>query len=98
MQKTCSKCNVEKPLSEFHKEKKGKLGVRAECKKCTKKRHSTYDTKEKYRKWVEKHKKSGTIVYWNRRASKVNDRYLERYEIGRASCRERELRSAVGGR
>ena len=81
MKKTCSKCHEEKPLSGFHKEKKGKLGVRAECKECTKKRHSTYDTKEKYRKWVEKHKKSGTIVYWNRRAGKVNDRYLKRYGI-----------------
>lgn len=79
MNKICSKCGEEKPLSEFHKEKKGKYGVRAECKECTKKRHSTYDTKEKYRKWVENHKSKGTVVYWNRRASKVNDRCLNKY-------------------
>ena len=81
MKKTCSKCGEEKSLSEYHKEKKGKLGVRAECKECAKKRHSTYDTKEKYAKWVEKHKEVGTVVYWNKRASRVNDRYLKRYGI-----------------
>lgn len=81
MKKTCSKCNKEKQLSEFHKEKKGKLGVRAECKECAKKRHSTYDTKEKYRSWVKRNAEKGTVVYWNKRASRVNARYLKRYGV-----------------
>jgi hypothetical protein len=32
--KVCSKCGKEKPLSEFHKDKQGKFGVRNHCKFC----------------------------------------------------------------
>ena len=32
--KICSKCKVEKPLSEFHKQKLGKYGVNNQCKHC----------------------------------------------------------------
>lgn len=32
--KKCTKCGVEKPLSEFHKHKSGKNGIRAQCKNC----------------------------------------------------------------
>ena len=32
--KVCSRCNTEKPFSEFFKNKKGKFGYRAECKSC----------------------------------------------------------------
>lgn len=35
MTKTCTKCQVEKSLGEFHKSKKGKFGVRSICKRCT---------------------------------------------------------------
>ena len=34
--KTCTKCNIEKELSEFHKKKTGKYGVNSICKKCKK--------------------------------------------------------------
>ena len=32
--KKCSICGEEKPLTYFHKEKRGILGVRADCKSC----------------------------------------------------------------
>lgn len=32
--KTCTKCNIEKLLSEFNKQTRGKYGVRADCKQC----------------------------------------------------------------
>jgi hypothetical protein len=32
--KKCTKCGVEKPLSEFSKHKSGKNGIRAQCKLC----------------------------------------------------------------
>jgi hypothetical protein len=35
MKKICSICQFEKETREFHKDSKGKLGVRSECKKCT---------------------------------------------------------------
>jgi len=34
--KTCSKCGIEKPLSEFYKEKRRKHGVASRCKPCHK--------------------------------------------------------------
>lgn len=34
MNKVCSKCNLEKDLSLFHKKKNGFLGTKAECKTC----------------------------------------------------------------
>ena len=34
MQKVCTKCKVEKTLSEFYAHKKGKFGRRASCKVC----------------------------------------------------------------
>lgn len=40
--KTCIKCNKEKPISEFHKEKAGKFGVRSDCKECHCKRVKLY--------------------------------------------------------
>jgi hypothetical protein len=33
--KICKKCLVEKPLTEFHTRKDGKLGSRTHCKQCT---------------------------------------------------------------
>jgi hypothetical protein len=34
--KKCKKCNIEKDLTEFYKQKKGKFGVKPECKDCIK--------------------------------------------------------------
>lgn len=34
MQKTCSKCKVEKPYEEFYKRKGGLAGLHASCKSC----------------------------------------------------------------
>jgi 5-methylcytosine-specific restriction endonuclease McrA len=35
MTKICSKCGIEKELSEFYKKKSGKFGVEGRCKQCT---------------------------------------------------------------
>ena len=32
--KVCKKCGIEKPITEFHKQATGKLGVKAVCKEC----------------------------------------------------------------
>jgi hypothetical protein len=34
--KTCNKCGLTKPLDDFRREKRGILGRRGQCKKCTK--------------------------------------------------------------
>ena len=36
MERKCSKCDVVKPLDEFHRSPKGKYGRSAECKECRK--------------------------------------------------------------
>ena len=36
MTKTCNKCRIEKPLTEFYKAKRGKYGVTSNCKLCVK--------------------------------------------------------------
>lgn len=42
--KVCTKCGEEKLLSEFYKDKHGKLGVRGDCKRCSsRKKTYTYD-------------------------------------------------------
>jgi predicted transcriptional regulator len=36
--KVCSKCKIDKPLGEYHKDRKGRLGCAAACKVCESKR------------------------------------------------------------
>lgn len=40
--KTCTQCALEKPLTEFGKDKRQRLGRRPECKECEHKRGSYY--------------------------------------------------------
>ena len=50
--KKCSSCFVLKPVQDFHKDKKGKFGVRADCKIC---RNSEFE-KSKRRNWYNENK------------------------------------------
>jgi hypothetical protein len=43
MTKICTKCNTEKPLNNFTKDKNGKYGVKSKCKKCIKEYRSVYN-------------------------------------------------------
>ena len=45
--KICSKCGVEKELSEFDKKKDCKLGVRGSCKSCCKRIYSYRDRSDR---------------------------------------------------
>ena len=48
--KKCSKCNIEKKVSEFYKQKTGKYGLRSHCKECIKiYRNNHKDTIQQYR-------------------------------------------------
>lgn len=53
--KVCSKCKIEKPFSEFHKNPQGKYGYKSVCMKCThlqrKERYSREDFDELKKKW-----------------------------------------------
>ena len=51
MKKICTNCKEEKDISEFHKNKTGKFGVRSDCKLCTKKYYEeNKDKKRRYQK------------------------------------------------
>jgi hypothetical protein len=68
MTKICTKCNTEKLLDNFFKDKNGKYGVKSKCKKCVNEYMNTYNiinqdktkeyntiNKEKISKWNKKH-------------------------------------------
>lgn len=60
--KTCSKCKIEKSISEFYKKKQGKFGVAAICKICHNKKGSIYRTNnqekisESKKQWCQQNK------------------------------------------
>lgn len=59
MFKKCSKCEIEKPKSEFPKANDRKSGVRSRCKKCTsaRKKEKHAENPERQRKYVRDWKK-----------------------------------------
>lgn len=54
--KICSKCKVEKEVSEFHRQKKSKDGFKSQCKSCVlikeKERRDTPEFKKKYKDYL----------------------------------------------
>lgn len=56
--KVCSKCKIEKELTEFHKNINSKDGVKNICKKCISENNKKPEEREKInnrdRKWKEK--------------------------------------------
>jgi len=56
--KKCSKCGVEKSISEFYKDKRGKYGVRSQCKECLLQQQKEYDKehKEERKEYDKEHK------------------------------------------
>lgn len=88
MNKICSRCEVEKELSEFYKNDRGKYGVRSICKKCTEYKYvkkgrrcnPNFDMKsyqKEYRKVY--NEKNKDIIREKRRKNYIDnkDRYLE---------------------
>jgi DNA-directed RNA polymerase subunit RPC12/RpoP len=56
--KCCSSCKSEKKLSEFNKNKSGKLGVHNQCKECARLWKPSPDQRQKYNKRIRE---------WNRK-------------------------------
>jgi hypothetical protein len=67
--KICNKCNIEKPLSEFSKDSKGKFSVKGKCKQCIKE----YDTIYK------KQNKEKIQQYYLDNKEKINKQSKEHY-------------------
>jgi len=70
--KVCSACRIDKPISEFYKQKYGKNGLRASCKSCCNKDSRLWfeaniiRDREKGRKWYQqnKEKRMSSINIW----------------------------------
>lgn len=75
--KRCSKCGEEKPLSDFHRHKTGRDGLRSECKTCESARHKRYretnreKIRERHKRYreanLEKHRAGVARAYARRR-------------------------------
>jgi hypothetical protein len=47
--KTCTRCKTDKPLEQFHRYHRGRLGVASECKLCNRIRGAEYNKRTGYR-------------------------------------------------
>ena len=79
--KTCTKCNIEKDFDCFHKEKKGKFGLKSRCKDChlEYKRNNPMENeynRRNYLKYQEK-KKAYSRKYKEENAEQVKQYNLE---------------------
>jgi hypothetical protein len=73
--KICSKCKEEKELSEFHKDKHGKCGVKSKCKECMKNYRSQGNYKNLERLRTVKNKDRNTFLIKERR-NKHKQQYI----------------------
>lgn len=78
MTKTCTKCGVEKDLSEFSKDAHGKYGVKSRCKQCIKE-YDRVHSKIYYKQNKDKIK-SYQKEYQQKNSDKIK-KYLKEYRI-----------------
>lgn len=82
MRIVCKKCNIEKDISEYHKHKKGKYGVRCYCKECRKK-ETRLDRKEYLKDYYKKNKEKilkNVSIYHKNNKSSINLYKVKRRE------------------
>lgn len=77
IKKTCTKCQAEKEITEFHKSKDGKFGVRAICKVCI--RQMDRDYYAKHREEISPKKNEYQKEYYRNNPEKVKKYQMERY-------------------
>ena len=91
MKKICSKCRKEKELFEFHKEIKGKFGVKAKCAACTTESSKIWKTQNREReqdnrrRWNQNNKeRHSTATYkWRKENAKKHATYVAEYQANR---------------
>ena len=87
VQKTCSKCGYDLPLSQFHKNKAKKDGLAVYCKDCERKRQAQYQRTNAWRQNAKIRSKKWTLK--NRRKRKAHEavaKALERGKLKREPC------------
>jgi len=71
--KECTKCGQEKPLSGFHKDKSGRLGVKPQCKVCRKQYYQ--ENKDKLSEYQKQYNKENK--------DKISERKKQHYQKNR---------------
>ena len=85
MKKVCNSCKIEKPLDDFHKDKKGKYGVSGDCKECRKEYVKKYRQKNKeqiteYRKKYYQENKEYHKKYYKDNKEKLKETTKKYYQ------------------
>jgi len=81
--KKCTKCKVDKEITEFFKDKQRKGGLYPSCKECGKEYHKEYNKKNKDK--IIEHKKE----YYKKNKNKINKSNKEYYEENKDKVAER---------
>ena len=94
MTKTCTKCNIEKPLTDFNKDKKGKHGFSSICKLCIKAYQKAYQEANKdkireKRKAYREANKDKMKAYYQVNKDEVIERGKAYYEANKDKIREK---------
>jgi Recombination endonuclease VII len=102
--KICTKCGIEKKISEFYKYPNGKFGVRADCKKC----QLLYAHEYYFKNWDEKrkinnkykseHKEQNKNSILKRKFGITLDQYKEMFEKQNGLCAICNKEEKVNGR
>lgn len=87
-EKKCTKCGEVKPITEYHKGKRGKFGKRAECKVCSLKRQKEYRASEGGKETMREHQQL-EIMKARRREQYATKESREKKRIYQANNRPR---------
>lgn len=86
--KICTKCNVEKALTEFHKDKKGKYGVRSHCKECKREYRQQPEVKRHTSKYYREYRQRPEVKEYRREYQREYDQKPGMRERRRELTRE----------
>src|SRR3989344_9381789 len=91
--KTCSKCKIEKPVTEFHKDTSRKSGLQPQCKICKRElEKSRKNAKEYRRQWYQAHRQEVIQMvkdYATTNAESVGEYKHRHYEQNAQAYKER---------
>lgn len=92
MEKICNNCNYTKDISEFHKSKKNKYGVKSKCKICTLENEKIYYEKIKESKEYKEKKKQRAAEYYIKNKLYINEKNRRWQQENKEKTKERTRR------
>ena len=77
--KICSKCKVNKPLSEFRKNSRSKDGLGTKCKECLKEEDKKYNIENKYKRQAWREENKDYLKEWKKKYRENNKDAIKKY-------------------